>query len=234
MIDVIYLAWNRRAYVEFSFPLLLANTDWHLVNRLVVYDDGSTDGTATWLSEQVVAWNTDQKHPPIEMHHTRFQSPVATMNHYLDNYESDMFAKIDSDIAVPPGWLEEMNRMMYLNPSLDILGMQADSGPPSHGRDSRRRVEEASHIGGVGLIRRRAFKFCRPVPRGRFGWTEHQQLHADLTKAWIRPDLATFELDKLPFQPWTSLALEYVQLEWQRPWSPYPTDANDYWDWAFV
>lgn len=232
-LDLIYLAWNRRAYAEFSFPILLANTAWNRVNRLIVYDDGSTDGTDHWLSEQIVAWNTDGRHPPAEMHHTNFRSPVATMNHYLDHYESDMFAKIDSDICVPPGWLQEMARIMYLAPTLDILGMQADQGPPSMGKDPDRTIREASHIGGVGLIRARTFKFCRPVPRGRFGWTEHQQRHPDLSKAWITPDLPTFELDRLPFEPWTSLAVEYVDKGWQRAWGPYGDDANDYWDWAF-
>lgn len=233
-IDLIYLAYNRIEFTQFTFPIMVKNTDWELVNRLVVYDDGSEDGTSEWLGEQVSDWNNQIPTPAdIHIHHTRFGSPVQTMNHYLDHYESDMFAKIDSDVATPPEWLHEMNKQMYLNPALDILGMQADSGPPALGRDNRRHTQDASHIGGVGLIRRRAFKFCRPVPRGRFGWTEFQQRHPEMTKAWIKPDLATFELDRLPKEPWISLSAKYVEEGWSRAWGPYAPGANDYWDWAF-
>lgn len=230
-VDILYLAWNRREYTEFSFEKLIENTNWNDVDRLIVYDDNSTDGTAHWLSEQVVELNREAI-VHTEMHNTRFNSPVATMNHYLDHYDSDRFAKIDSDIVVPPWWLQEMNRMMYLYPSLDILGMQADSGPPAMGHCSERHTEEARWIGGVGLFRRRAFGLCRPTPNGRFGLTEWQQHRPDQTKAWIKPDLPTFELDKVPLEPWRSLAAKYVDLGWARPWGPYHPGATAYWSWA--
>lgn len=232
MIDIIYLAWNRKAYTEFSFSKLVENTDWNMVNKLVVYDDGSTDGTAFWLSERVVELNLAGT-VDAEMHHTQaLRSPVATMNHYLDHYQSDYFAKIDNDIVVPPEWLGEMYRMMYLHTSVDILGMQADQGPPVLGHYGERKIQKARWIGGVGLIRRRTFKKCRPSPNGRFGWTEFQQGHKELVKAWIKPDLATFELDRLPVEPWRSLARRYVEVGWGREWGPYAEDADDYWSWA--
>lgn len=230
-VDLIYLAYNRLKFTQFSFPILLKNTDWARVERLIVYDDGSEDGTAEWLEDQLALWNR-RNSTPAHMHMTKFGSPVETMNHYLDHYDADMFAKIDSDVCVPQGWLEEMTRMLYLHTEVDILGMQANSGPPSFRKDPDRTVEDASHIGGVGLIRRRTFKFCRPVPRGRFGWTEFQQRHPEMIKAWIKPDLATFELDRLPMEPWRSLSAEYVEKGWSRAWGPYSDDATDYWDWA--
>lgn len=231
MTDIVYLAWNRLAFTQFSFEKLVQNTDWKSVNRLFVYDDGSSDGTTHWLSEQVVELNSAGK-VRVDMFHTKLSSPVAIMNHYLENSDEDRFAKIDNDIVVPPGWLAEMDRMMYLNPALDILGMQADHGPPTGGHDSERHIEEARWIGGVGMIRRRIFDLCRPSPRGRFGWTEYQQNHEQLTKAWIKPDLKTFELDRLPLEPWMSLVAEYLDLGWQRSWPRYPSDATAYWDWA--
>lgn len=231
MTDIVYLAWNRKAFTEFSFQKLVKNTNWKVVNRLFVYDDSSSDGTTHWLSEQVVGLNRSGI-VQAEMFHTKLRSPVAIMNHYLDNSEDDIFAKIDNDIVVPPGWLAEMDRMMYLNPGLDILGMQADTAPPVAGRDPDRHIEESRWIGGVGMIRRRTFEQCRPVARGRFGWTEYQQNHPDLTKAWIRPDLMTFELDRLPCEPWMTLTKEYVDLGWQRSWPRYDPLRSSYWDWA--
>lgn len=232
-IDLIYLAWNRRKFTEFSFQKLLENTDWDLVNKFIVYDDGSTDGTSHWLSEQVVAWNTDGRMPPAEMHHTDLKSPVATMLHYLDHYNEDAFAKIDSDIVVCPGWLKEMNRVMYKNPALKVLGMQPNHGPPRAVPDPERSIEVARWIGGVGLIRTSAFNCCRPVARARFGWTEWQQSHREVTKAWIRPDMPIFELDRVPVEPWLTLAAEYVDKGWSRAWGTYASDHPEYWDWAF-
>lgn len=233
MTDILYLAWNRFEFTKFSFQKLLENTDWNQIGTLFVHDDGSKDGTDKWLHKQWIEHNNELKCNWVN-HSESLGGPVAVMNWYLDqNSEADRFTKIDSDIMVPPGWLQEMNRMMYLNPGLDILGMQPDKGPPVPGQCPRRFVEEASHIGGVGMMRKRAFKFCRPSPNGRFGWTEFQQRHPDLTKAWIRPDLAVFEMDRLPFEPWRGLSFEYVGKEWTRAWPEYPEDAHAYWDWAF-
>lgn len=231
--DIIYLAFNRLEFTQFTFQKLLENTNWRRVDNLIVYDDGSKDGTDLWLRKQVIKLGSIEFPAKAAIHQTQFHSPVAIMNHYLDHYTADSFAKIDSDIVVPPLWLEEMARQMWLRPDLDILGMQANSGPPQHGKYGERTTEDARWIGGVGLMRRRAFKFCRPSPHGRYGFTEFQQRHEDITKAWIRPDLATFELDRVPLEPWLSLTKEYVASGWARAWGPYSEDANDYWDWAF-
>jgi glycosyltransferase involved in cell wall biosynthesis len=231
--DILYLAFNRRAFTEFSFSLLLKNTPWDRIDHFVVYDDGSKDGTDLWLKKQVFAFNNEEHGTKAVFHATQFGSPVAVMNHYLDHYTADCFAKIDNDIATPPYWLQEMGRQMYLLSSLDLLGMQADLWPPKSGRYPERTTESARWIGGVGLMRRSAFHICRPSPNGRFGFTEFQQRHEDLVKAWIRPDLTTFELDRLPIEPWKSLAAEYVAQGWSRAWPPYSEDAHEYWDWAF-
>ena len=49
MIDVLFVSKNRLAYVQQTFPALLANTDWSLVSGLYIADDGSTDGTREFL-----------------------------------------------------------------------------------------------------------------------------------------------------------------------------------------
>jgi hypothetical protein len=228
-IDVVFLAFNRLEFTEFSFTKMVKNTNWSQVTNLVIYDDGSKDGTKEWLVER--AQSMKAKIPTV-IHHTRFGSPVAVMNHWLDNHDSDSFAKIDNDIVVPDKWLPEMLRLTHLNPSLQILGMQPNIGPPVPGRTAERVAEECRWIGGVGIIRRSAFLCCRPSPRGRFGWTEWQTYHPTISRAWIRPDLTIFELDRVPLEPWKSLSKKYVEKGWQREWGPYPDDMSAYWDWA--
>ena len=49
MLDIVYLAWNRLEFTRKTFETLVANTDWSKVARIIVYDDGSVDGTGDYL-----------------------------------------------------------------------------------------------------------------------------------------------------------------------------------------
>jgi hypothetical protein len=90
----------------------------------------------------------------------------------------------------------------------------------------------ASHIGGVGLMRRSAFeRLPPPIPDGRFGFTEWQHEHEPV-RGWIQPDLRMFSLDQLPLEPWLSITAAYKQVpRLQRDWSPYSKKMSYYWDW---
>lgn len=222
-LDVIYLAWNRREFVECTFPLLLANTDWTLVDRLVVYEDGSTDSTREYLDEAV-------KQCPVSasLSYLGYGSPPATMNHHFAGTPAELVAKIDSDIALGPGWLNDAVAVMDASPELELLGLASGwtgvkDGPLSWA--------PASHIGGVGLMRTSAFKSRPPIGHdGRFGFTEFQYAH-DLTRGWLTPDPQALQLDLLPFEPWQSLSRRYIAEGWQREWPPY--DDPSVWQWAF-
>jgi hypothetical protein len=95
-LDVLYLTWNRRAFTEFSLQMLLDNTDWEKVDRLIVHDDGSdkSEGTLAKVRDML----HDQK-PPVEViiearpWGVRFASPPAVMNWYVEKYgDSERFA----------------------------------------------------------------------------------------------------------------------------------------------
>lgn len=233
MMDLLFVAYNRVEMTLQSFEALLANTDWDQVDTLFVLDDASTDGTAEYVERRC-------QDAPVNVvfHGDRFGGPVFAMNWYLDrrhNHEKvDRFAKVDNDFVVCPGWLEEMSRMMTINPQLDILGTEPMHGPPVAGMHLDRRVESARHIGGKGIIRHRAFDCCRPSPsgfNGYHGFTEWQRSHPKITKAWIRPDLPTFGLDQLPLEPWRTLTDRYEAEGWQRRWNEYDSHATAYWQW---
>jgi len=229
LVDILYLAKGRRKFTEHTLGMLVENTNWDLVNKLVVYDDGSSKPDRTWLHRA-----TTELKVKNEFRLTNFGSPVAVMNHFLDRRETDVFAKADNDIVLPPGWLEAMTSVMESHPTLDLLGMEAGmSGRPGDGWNGAYGLNhDCSHIGGVGLIRGGAIRrYSRPVPNGRFGWTENQHAN-DYERAWIKPDLRMCELDKLPFDPWKSLSDLYIDAGVQRPWGKYPGDMIDfYWSW---
>ena len=47
VIDILYPTWNRREFTRFSLQMLLDNTDWGYVRKLVIHDDGSDEKEGT-------------------------------------------------------------------------------------------------------------------------------------------------------------------------------------------
>lgn len=244
-LDILYLTWNRKAFTEFSLRMLLENTNWDLVRRLVVHDDGSDkDEGTTKLVDGMLAdlfGEVDIVFYKRPWEH-RFGSPPAVMNWYLDTFgDSEFFAKIDSDIVVPPGWLDALTVVMDTHVGIDLLGFEAGRmGPPGHNGapwDWNRPLdgygfEPGSHIGGVGLMRTDVFSKhpAMGTTQGRFGFTEWQHEY-DPVRGWITPDLLVSELSRIPFDPWASLTAEYVERDWEREWPKYHPRWDYWWSW---
>jgi len=249
-LDVLYVSHNRLEMTRASFDALLTNTDWGLVDHLFVYDDASTDGTFQYLDSALASFTN----VPYTFTSKVFGGPVAAMNMYLGGRvprhkprPSELFAKVDNDFVMPPRWLNDLHDVMQRVDELDIVGtepmMGLDAEPEvmthtgdvkpvsGHLRATPLGYTPASHIGGKGLIRIKAF-MDRPMwANGRQGFTQWQHRNEDVTKAWITPDIKSFGLDQLPLEPWMSLTDEYVAKGWQRRWTPYSPDSHEYWDW---
>jgi glycosyltransferase involved in cell wall biosynthesis len=227
MPDILYTSFNRLAFTQASFAQLIANTNWKLVGKLYIHDDASTDGTAEWLEGAIAA-------VPAEtvFSRERHDGPVAAMNWYLDQIWPGFgsFIKIDNDYVVCPGWLDEIKRVADDNMDVDVIGFAPQFGP-SVPTPTPRELEPAGFIGGIGLIRHRIFEACRPVSGGRQGWWAFQERHDRVPKAWVKPDLPCFELDRLPVEPWSQLSGDYIRCGWQRDWGFYDPSTANYWDW---
>ncbi len=225
MIDIHFCAYNRRTYTDCSLSTLAENTDWSLVNHLYITDDNSTDGTSEYLLDVF-------RYLPVQATLLRnpFGGPVAAMNAVLDRTNAEIFAKVDSDLILPPGWLDTMLTVMEEYPELDALGTEPGFAPPLQPPDIARGYKPGPHIGGQGLFRTRAFRRRRPQQHNTFfGLTEFQKRY--MTAGWIDPDIASFNLDHLPCDPWRSLAADYVANGWSRAWSSYDLSFRDYWIW---
>jgi glycosyltransferase involved in cell wall biosynthesis len=231
MIDLLYVTHNRLRFVEETWPALVRNTNWGEVARLLVADDGSTDGTAEYLERQD-GWSEWCNELVLER--GPFGGPVAAMNLMLNHRSDgvDMFAKVDDDFVVCPGWLDELLGVAHLYPHLDVIGTEPFVGDPTMPPMPGRGFTDAAHIGGKGLIRARAFERCRPVPNGRYGWTAFQTSHS-LRCGWVTPDMPCFGIDQLPEQagPWRGWAVEYERQGVGRTWPCYSEASHDYWDW---
>lgn len=235
MIDLLYVAWNRLEFSKPSFDTLVANTDWDIVRILHVHDDGSIDGTAEYL-ERAAGYLPETV--DVRFESKRLGGPVAATNRHLDlcAHSAEIedvlaFVKLDNDVIVPPGWLDELTRVATANPGVDFLGIQPRFGPPVPGRCDQRGVEDARHIGGVGLIRYRAFEVCQPVPHGRYGFTEFQCRHPENRKGWLTPDLPAFCLDLVDLEPYASIAATHIEKGWARRWPKYLDGGSSYYDW---
>jgi hypothetical protein len=234
-VDILYVSCNRLEFTIQSFEALIANTAWGRVRKLFIADDDSTDGTAEYLRDH---WRYIPV--PVALNEGRFGGPVAAMNWYLDETAEDpdapdIWAKIDNDFVVCPGWLPEMYRQMELHHKLDILGTEPFLGDPAMPGTVHRDIEApVAHIGGKGLIRRRAMQHSRPTPggfNGYQGFTQWQEANEGVVKGWIKPDLPCFGLDQVRPEhgPWRGLAEEYARKGWQRLWPVYGDNAHYSW-----
>lgn len=225
--DLVYVAHNRLAFTEATFAALLDNTNWDRVGLLHICDDASTDGTREYLAEQIDIAPTNR----MFTSHT-FGGPVAAMNYALDHCKTDVFVKIDNDLLVCPDWLDALLDVLDAAAQLDALGFEPGFGQGLAPADASRSFVDARYVGGLGAFRTRVFAQHRPRPHERFfGLTEFWRRHARC--GWLSPDLPCVLLDHLPFDPWRSLAAEYVERGWSRAWSAYPAEMRDYWAWAF-
>lgn len=230
MIDLVYLAKGRREFTRASLDALMSNTNWRLA-RLIVYTDG--DDFPGLVNAQV----------RTAVH----GGPVAIMNAYLAVAGTEIFAKIDNDVILPPRWLDKALETMRQNPRLGLLGIEPPaSRAPAPWRNGQREPEpeldgrptfpgyaSCGMIGGIGLMRRSAFTPADPMkPHSIYGgFSDWQLRHPEVEKGWIAPPLDLFLLDRLPIEPWASLSKRYIAEGQQRPWTNYdPADAA-LWNW---
>ena len=231
-LDILFVSHNRRKFTEASLTALADNTDWDLVRRIVLMDDASIDGTKFAVQAHADHWAAAEV-VDVTFRSEPLGGPVAAMSAYLDDDPADQFVKIDSDVIVPPGWLNVLAETARRNDTVDVLGFELGFG--KHGiadcNGTRRRAQKASHVGGVGLIRSKVFEGRDLKQHDRFfGWTEYQRRYCRC--AWLDPDIPAFLLDHLPFEPWLSLSREYVAKGWMRDWrSHYPPGYSAAWEW---
>jgi glycosyltransferase involved in cell wall biosynthesis len=227
-VDLLYLACNRLEFTRETFAALIANTDWAQVSNLLVYDDGSADGTLEWLSE-----NITRVPAPSRLVRTRFASPVAAMVDFISKATAPLLAKTDNDAMLPPGWLTASLEVMNRHPELALLGIEA-MYPHNADAEVVRSFIPAPFVSGLGMYRRSAFAPSLPQVHDCWYGFEEWQVSAGngLMRGWIAPALPVFLLDRCPFEPWVSLTARYDRLGYHRSWPKYERDST-LWKWRW-
>ena len=243
--DLVYLAHGRPEFTAASLAALGENTNWERVGRMLIYTDGA------------LMRNGMVPPPSIPLHllsfcHKHVGGPVGTMNDYLANSLAPIWAKIDNDVIVPPGWLDACLAVMDDHDELDLLGIEPplsrtpapwSGGVRAEAPENYRGLRadgwptyaRCEAIGGIGLFRSRAWQGRREmVPHSTYGGFTDWQLkyRAALVRCgignplvigWIVPPLKLFLLDRLPMGPWASLSAGYIAAKEQRTWTNYST-----------
>jgi hypothetical protein len=241
MIDLLFLASGRPEFTRASLAALLANTNWALVNEFLVIRDKAIPEVDEDLFFPEPSSVTTLLFPG------RWGSPVAIMNWHLSQSGAPIFAKIDNDVIVPPGWLDQCVEVMEKHPDLDLLGIEPpDSRKPHFSQPDKEQPTRALElapgparyvpcdaIGGIGLMRRSAFDGPDEMfPHSTYGgFTDWQLRHPEVTRGWIAPALKLFLLDRLPMAPWQVYSREYIARGWQRKWRDYTEKDSHLWEW---
>src|SRR6185369_8113925 len=112
--------------------------------RVVVADNGSTDGSVAWLRTQ----------PNVEVIELPENLGFAGgYNAALARIEADRFLLLNSDVEVTPGWVGSLNAYLDAHPTM------AACQPKVLAYRERGRFEHAGAAGG--FIDRNGYPFCR-------------------------------------------------------------------------
>jgi hypothetical protein len=219
-IDICYLAHNRIEFTRASFAALIASATPR--ERIIAFVDNDEQGSAAEIRSMLRAGD--------EVVEGKWGGPVAITNAFLDMKPSRIFAKVDNDLVVCPGWVDACLSALQAQPEFSFVGIEPGSLPPQIGGN---KIKSAAHVGGIGIFRREAFdKYGRPVASGRFGFTEWQYKNTKVLRGWLTPPLPVFLLDHLPMEPWLSLSKQYRSRGWEREtWGVYGPGSEKLWSW---
>ena len=141
---VVILNWNGLPMLQAYLPVLVERTTG-CGSFVVVADNGSTDGSADWVSSQYPAVRT--------LRFDKNYGFTGGYNRALREIDADYYVLINSDIEVSEGWLEPLIGWMEEHPEAGICQ------PKVLSMAERDRFEYAGAAGG--FIDRYGYPFCR-------------------------------------------------------------------------
>ncbi len=114
MIPIIIITYNAKDALANCVQSVL-NSDAGLPYRLIVVDNGSTDGTADWLK----ANSADGFEYRLMGSNLGFPQAANVAGRAI---KEDMLVFLDDDAAVTPGWLKGLHNAFSYTPNVGIVG----------------------------------------------------------------------------------------------------------------
>lgn len=109
--DIVIPVWNHLDLTRRAIASVRENTT--ISCRLIVVDDGSTDGTAAWLAAQ----------PDITVITNEANQGFAhAVNRGLEAATAPYVALLNNDVEVDAGWLKTLTEGLEENPEIGAIG----------------------------------------------------------------------------------------------------------------
>lgn len=106
MIAVVILNWNGENLLREFLPKVIENTN-HEIGRIIVADNGSTDGSLRLLANDF---------PQVEVIKLdRNYGFAGGYNHVLEKIEDEYSVLLNSDVAPAKGWLDTLHAYMQVH-----------------------------------------------------------------------------------------------------------------------
>lgn len=143
-VAVIILNWNGEKLLKEFLPQVLANTDTN-IGRIIVADNGSTDGSLELLSSDF---------PEVEiMRFDRNYGFAGGYNKAIDSIDFPYSVLLNSDVAPAPLWLNILTEYLDSHPNVGACQ------PKILSYHDKSKFEYAGASGG--MIDRHGFTYCR-------------------------------------------------------------------------
>lgn len=113
-VSVLMTVYNGMPYLPLAVESVLAQTFQDF--QFVIVNDGSTDGTAEYL--------TSLADPRITILHQANQGTAAAANHGLAHIDSPFVARMDADDITLPARLQRQRDFLLANPQVGLVGTQ--------------------------------------------------------------------------------------------------------------
>lgn len=109
-VSLIVITWNNLAYTKLFLWSIRRWTRWPY--QLIFVDNGSTDGTREYLSEQkdieLIANKTNRGYP-------------AAVNQAIKRVKTNYFCLLNNDLVVSPSWLTDLMEFFLKHPRIGQL-----------------------------------------------------------------------------------------------------------------
>ncbi len=145
-VAVVILNWNGEKLLEEFLPSVVANTN-PSVGRVIVADNGSTDGSLTLLSGRF----PDVEVLKFDRNYGFAEGYNRAVKHYADRYP--YIVLLNSDVAVDDDWLSPLHAFMESHPEVGACQPKILS---------YRHPEQFEYAGACGgFIDRNGYPYCR-------------------------------------------------------------------------
>lgn len=193
-IPALMICYNRLEYTKQAFAALLESD----CTVIFLVDNGSTDGSAEWVRDQV-----KNKRVMVSVNKTDNHSIANAMNYFLKTFEKvDYAIKVDNDTIIPPDFCARMIRYMkfadIIQAKHHIIEATNPGGWEGFTKDmkSENGLLYNHFVGGTGIMFKRSV--ITTIPETEWvigGWRAWQRRYPDVKKAFV-PDVEIKLLDE--------------------------------------